>query len=112
VQDATAGTSGVHTIRPGITDFATLHDCHKESILAGSPDPEATYVSVVLPEKFALQYQYIENMSFSTVVILICGTVSAMLRRSSGGTRGSDPRAGRRRGAQPGAARTTWTRRP
>jgi lipopolysaccharide/colanic/teichoic acid biosynthesis glycosyltransferase len=72
--------SMVHTVRPGITDFATLHHRHEESILAGSPDPETTYLSVVLPEKFALQYRYIENMSFSTDVMLICRTVSALFR--------------------------------
>jgi hypothetical protein len=48
--------------------------------VAGSPDPETTYVSVVLPEKFAFHYQHIENMSFSTDVMPICRTVSAMFR--------------------------------
>jgi len=32
------------TVKPGITDWASLWDCDEGAILAGSPDPEKTYM--------------------------------------------------------------------
>jgi lipopolysaccharide/colanic/teichoic acid biosynthesis glycosyltransferase len=53
----------VHSVRPGITDLATLVYRDEETILAGFPDPERGYRETVLPAKLALNLQYLERRS-------------------------------------------------
>jgi lipopolysaccharide/colanic/teichoic acid biosynthesis glycosyltransferase len=53
----------VHSVRPGITDLATLIYRDEERILAGFRDPERGYRESVLPAKLALNLQYLERRS-------------------------------------------------
>jgi lipopolysaccharide/colanic/teichoic acid biosynthesis glycosyltransferase len=50
-------------IRPGITDAASVQFRDEAAVLAGSSDPEAMYVTEILPEKLALAKQYLREMS-------------------------------------------------
>jgi lipopolysaccharide/colanic/teichoic acid biosynthesis glycosyltransferase len=65
----------VLTVRPGITDFATLAFRHEEELLASRPDPEAAYVREVLPKKISLYLRYIEERSARTDLLLIARTI-------------------------------------
>lgn len=51
------------SVPPGLTDLATLYS-QEEKILRGSPNPEKSYVEVVLPQKTKLQIDYVRNRSF------------------------------------------------
>ena len=51
------------TVRPGITDHASIRFRNEEEILGKHPDPEAAYVNVVLPEKVALYRCYVRERS-------------------------------------------------
>lgn len=51
------------TVRPGITDWATLWIRDEGKILAGSPDPERAYLEKIWPEKHRLQLEYVRNRS-------------------------------------------------
>ena len=51
-------------VKPGITDWASLWDCDEGAILAGSPDPEKTYMEKIRPEKIRLQLKYVYQHSF------------------------------------------------
>jgi len=51
-------------VRPGMTDWASLWNIDEGSILAGSPDPEKTYVDKIRPRKMQLQLAYVHNHSF------------------------------------------------
>lgn len=53
------------SVRPGITDWATLHYRNEESILAASDDPERLYLETVLPEKLRLSLEYLDRASFA-----------------------------------------------
>jgi lipopolysaccharide/colanic/teichoic acid biosynthesis glycosyltransferase len=53
----------VHSVRPGITDLATLVFRDEERILAAFADPERGYRETVLPAKLALNLQYLERRS-------------------------------------------------
>jgi len=55
------------SVRPGMTDYASLWNFHEGKILKGSPDPEKTYMEKIRPEKIRLQIKYVKNHSF-----LIC----------------------------------------
>jgi perosamine synthetase len=63
------------TVRPGITDLASIKYRHESDILGHSPDPESTYVSQILPDKIALGRHYIHNCSLWFDLRLLLKTV-------------------------------------
>ena len=66
---------GVLSIRPGITDYASLHYFNESDLLAKSENPEATYLNEVLPAKLHLNLVYLNNHSFwgDLRIILLTG---------------------------------------
>ncbi len=68
----------VLSVRPGITDLASICYRHEEEILAKSKNPEQFYRSVVLPHKLALNLEYIEKMSFFFDTKLIAQTLKSL----------------------------------
>ena len=53
--------SKVLTIRPGITDWASIHYRDENVILGESSDPEKDYIEKVMPDKLKYNLIYIEN---------------------------------------------------
>jgi lipopolysaccharide/colanic/teichoic acid biosynthesis glycosyltransferase len=53
----------VLTVRPGITDFASVAYYDENALLAASSDPERTYIAEVMPAKIRLNMQYINDPS-------------------------------------------------
>ena len=53
------------SVRPGITDWASIWNPDEGAILAGSPDPEKTYMEKIRPEKIKLQLKYVEENGLS-----------------------------------------------
>ena len=53
----------IFTVRPGITDPASLHYHDEAAVLATYPDPERAYREVVLPHKIALSLEYVDGRS-------------------------------------------------
>ena len=51
----------VLTIRPGITDEASLKYRHEEELLAKSKEPEKIYTEVILPDKLRINSDYLNN---------------------------------------------------
>ncbi len=68
------------TVKPGITDYATIKFRNEESILKGFPSPEESYVKEILPQKIALYRKYIEEQSFITDLKLIFLTFWRIIR--------------------------------
>lgn len=54
----------VLSVRPGITDLASIAYRDESNFLAQSADPERTYVEQVLPAKLALCERYVRERSF------------------------------------------------
>ena len=52
------------SVKPGLTDFATLEDIHEEEILRGSKDPHQTYREKIKPKKLRLAQKYVREQSF------------------------------------------------
>jgi len=52
------------TVRPGITDWASIWNSDEAAVLEGSRDPERTYEELIRPTKLALQLLYVRNHSF------------------------------------------------
>lgn len=68
------------TVRPGITDPASLEFCDEQAILAEQADPEDFYRTVLLPKKLALSTDYVRNRSLAGDLKLIAATVGQMFR--------------------------------
>lgn len=67
------------TVRPGITDWASLHFRNEGEILAGSPDPHQTYRAKIRPQKMELGLRYIRERSFLVDLRILIQTVKALL---------------------------------
>ncbi len=66
------------TVRPGITDLASLRFRHESEMLANAEDPETEYCEQVLPEKLRLAKDYIEQSSAVFDLKVIFQSVIAM----------------------------------
>jgi len=51
----------VLSIRPGITDYASIEYIDENEILGKSSDPEKTYIEDIMPEKIKYNMKYINN---------------------------------------------------
>lgn len=69
----------VLSVRPGLTDIASIQYVHENELLAASDDPEKTYIEEVMPAKLALNLQYIDNQSVLGDIKLIWKTFVAIL---------------------------------
>jgi lipopolysaccharide/colanic/teichoic acid biosynthesis glycosyltransferase len=65
----------VLSVRPGITDPASLKYRDEAAVLAASADPEETYVREILPEKISLAKQYVAEASLRGDIALIWQTI-------------------------------------
>ena len=63
VEMFTEEEKAILTVRPGITDWATVWIKDKGKMFAGSEDPEKVYMETVRPEKLRLQLEYVRNRS-------------------------------------------------
>jgi lipopolysaccharide/colanic/teichoic acid biosynthesis glycosyltransferase len=63
------------SVRPGVTDYASIEYRHEESILAGYDDLRSGYIKEVLPAKIILYKKYIQEMSLLTDIKLILLTI-------------------------------------
>ena len=65
----------VLSVRPGITDYASIEYRNENDILAKSDNPEQTYIDEVMPAKLKLNLRYISEMSLKTDLKIIFGTI-------------------------------------
>jgi len=69
------------TVRPGITDFATLWNSDEGALLADSQDPERTYLEEIRPTKMRLQLEYVRRRSFATDLGILYETLLTVVGR-------------------------------
>jgi len=70
------------TVLPGITDWASIANADEGALLAGSPDPEKTYLEKIRPEKIRLQLEYVRRHSFAVDLQILMQTSRVLLRRN------------------------------
>jgi len=68
------------SIKPGITDYATIHFRDEEDIIAQFEDVEKGYTEIVLPKKIELYKKYIEEISLMTDIKILFLTFLKVLR--------------------------------
>ncbi len=67
------------TIRPGITDYASIWNSDEAELLAGSTDPDKDYLEKIRPEKIRLQLKYQKEMSIGTDIKIIFLTIKKLV---------------------------------
>jgi len=69
------------SVRPGITDTASIEYADEGEILSRSDDPENYYVKVIMPAKLRLNQFYIQNPTFLNYLGIIGKTALRLLGR-------------------------------
>lgn len=69
------------SIRPGITDPASIELRHESDLLSRAADPERYYVDVLLPHKTEMYVDYVRRRSFMTDLRVIARTTVEVTRR-------------------------------
>ncbi len=65
----------VLSVRPGITDFASLEFINENDLLAKSANPEQTYINDIMPAKLTLNAKYIEQHDLLVDFKIIVNTI-------------------------------------
>jgi lipopolysaccharide/colanic/teichoic acid biosynthesis glycosyltransferase len=68
------------TVRPGITDHASLHFVNHGEILRGSANPERDYMEKIHPEKMHISLEYVRTRSFWADIKIILQTIAAIFK--------------------------------
>ena len=68
----------VLSVKPGLTDLASLKYINENEILAKSNNPEKTYIEEIMPEKLALNIEYISKRSLLFDIKLIFKTIGKL----------------------------------
>ncbi|CAN7404414.1 MULTISPECIES: sugar transferase [unclassified Variovorax] len=71
------------SVRPGITDLASVAYRDESALLAGAEDPEAFYIHVVMPAKLRHGLLYVQKRSLWLDISIIWRTASAIFSRGS-----------------------------
>jgi len=77
IEEYTREQRMVLSVRPGITDSASLAYRHEEEILANQGDPEQFYRTQILPDKLARNKAYLEKITLRNDIRIILKTISS-----------------------------------
>ena len=70
----------VLSVRPGITDYASIEYIDENRLLAQSSDPDKTYIEEVIPAKIALNMRYINHQTIGEYFKIIFLTFVKIIR--------------------------------
>lgn len=71
----------VLSVRPGLTDYASIRYVDENALLAASDNPEQTYIHEIMPDKLTLNLKYIEDQSLWVDFKIILQTFAAIIHR-------------------------------
>ena len=72
----------VLSVRPGITDYASIEYVDENNILEKSSDPEKSYIDKIMPHKISLNMKYINNQSVKEYFKIIFLTFWKIIKRN------------------------------
>jgi lipopolysaccharide/colanic/teichoic acid biosynthesis glycosyltransferase len=67
------------SVRPGITDWASIRFRNEDELLRGSQDPHLAYHQIIRPDKIRLGLEYVEKQSLLVDLKILLETVRAVL---------------------------------
>jgi len=65
----------VLSVRPGLTDYASLEYINENQVLSNFSDPEKAYVEIIMPAKLLLNLKYISEQGMITDLEIIFKTL-------------------------------------
>lgn len=71
----TAEQRKVLSVRPGITDYASIEYADENTLLGQSANPDKTYVEEIMPDKIRLNMRYIEKQNLKEYFKIIFLTI-------------------------------------
>lgn len=67
------------TIKPGITDNASVLFRNEEELLCKSENPDETYRNIILPRKLDLYLEYMNSHTFKGDIMILLSTVKTVI---------------------------------
>lgn len=67
-------------VRPGITSLASLRYRNENELLAQAEDPDRCYVEKVMPDKLAIDLEYVPKANLLTDIKLIFATIASIIK--------------------------------
>ncbi len=68
------------TVRPGVTDPASIKFRNEEELLARAANPEEEYRNVILPRKLEIYEDYVSRIRFLNDIKILFGTIFVVLK--------------------------------
>lgn len=68
------------TVKPGITDYASIEYINEDEILGKSSDPEKTYIEEIMPQKIKYNMKYINNKTVIEYFKIIFLTIIKIIK--------------------------------
>ncbi|MBR2251684.1 MAG: sugar transferase [Neisseriaceae bacterium] len=69
------------SVRPGITDWASIHMVDENDLLAKYDNPRQAYIDEIMPQKAQFYVQYVENQSLWEDIKIILATIKKIFIR-------------------------------
>ena len=70
------------SLKPGITDWASMTNFDQYKLLTNMKDPDRAYIKHIQPLKLKLQLYYFDNRSLFTYIKIILWTIFKVITRS------------------------------
>jgi len=75
----TAEQRKILSVKPGITDYASLEYFNENEILGKVGDPHKAYIEIIMPTKIKMNQKYLENPTIGTDLKIIWATFKRMI---------------------------------
>lgn len=73
----------VLSVKPGITDYASIRYFHENEILGQSDNPEQTYIDEIMPQKLRINLEYVFHQNLIMDFNILFATFIQFFRKSS-----------------------------
>ncbi len=70
----------VLSVKPGITDYASIEYSNENELLGKAKDPEQVYIQKIMPAKLKLNLRYIAEKGMMTDIKIILNTLLKILK--------------------------------
>jgi lipopolysaccharide/colanic/teichoic acid biosynthesis glycosyltransferase len=70
------------SVRPGMTDYASIKFNNEGEIIRGAEDPHKAYKELIQPEKIRLGLEYVQDHSLLTDLRIVLATAASIFRRN------------------------------
>ena len=70
----------VLSVRPGITDYASIGYVHENELLSQAEDPERMYIEKVMPDKIKLNMKYLDHYTVGEYFKIIFLTLISLVK--------------------------------